>query len=419
MEENLSKRLVTFAAAILVVFAVALSSFLHKLDGRRIRREVQALSVLESMPRIGDPKTVIENEATLNAARDWLRANEPEIDNKRLEARQTVVDWLRPLMSGPSSPDASSLTRIDEVDEMLSSLSGKRRARTESRSGGSPDPIPFPFIDVVGLFRASKGNPLEREMTVSKAFFDLDCFALLVELRVIVETQTPTQDQPRLADQAGIFVGADLDGDSLSLHFVQEMSRAAQLAPATWVVSVTTKRETLGGPRLAALALADETDSDELLNAIVELEGDKELRRTLREQYAPVSVADALEIARQSLGRSYETIDVFGFGFSPRHLPFVVLSLFLAIQSGLLTTLYLANKERKKPISGVVSESALQLLMDGRWPRLALWAVIPPVSLLISLPQTSPSGPEYVALLTGAGVLAILGLTSSALASRL
>jgi hypothetical protein len=180
------------------------------------------------------------------------------------------------------------------------------------------------------------------------------------------------------------------------------------------VLSLTPTLATVVGPRILDLQHVTVPQSN-----LEELVADPARANRLAAKYGLLEAVDAQAIVRGSLNHSYESIGLFGFSFSPERLPFAVLIVACLTMSAVAITAVRARRSASRVLAGVELEDALDIVLDSWIGRIALWLVLPPLSVFLALPAIGPGSREEAILWIGGSVLVALGLVSCSAARRL
>ena len=95
----------------------------------------------------------------------------------------------------------------------------------------------------------------------------------------------------------------------------------------------------------------------------------------LRKTYGHLPISSAIGICSDGLTKAYRNVELFGFSFSTRRLPFVVLAFIICSLVSILSTLVVSARVGQVPLSGSSDDYAVDILLSRvpavRWFGLA------------------------------------------------
>ena len=161
------------------------------------------------------------------------------------------------------------------------------------------------------------------------------------------------------------------------------------------------------GPTLLSLYLS--TRRENTLRSLERLLGENWHLEYLSTRYGLLPIKEARSVSGRELARSFESVDVLGFSFSPQHFPIAIIALSFVVLLAILATLESARRCSIK-FSDVLTDSTLQVVTERRLGRSFLWVFVPGISVWAALPSALLPAQELLTLVFGIVILVILGL---------
>jgi hypothetical protein len=203
------------------------------------------------------------------------------------------------------------------------------------------------------------------------------------------------------------FKSAQLQGQSLEILTVEDVPPQSQRTRGEHTISLpVTISHVNNAPSLLYLS-----DPDRRINGELEALFNTDWRKArLGGLYGLLPIEEAKSIASKGLTDAYQSISIFGFSFSTRLFPYAVLVCMTMAILVTWITIGSANRESLRILTDFSDPDVMDLLMDYYVGRVILWAILPPLAIVASLPPVPIGVYQRSALIVATVVLAVAGL---------
>lgn len=135
--------------------------------------------------------------------------------------------------------------------------------------------------------------------------------------------------------------------------------------------------------------------------------------------YGGLKFGLAEQVLAEEYVRTYQSVDVFGFSISTRRYPFAILALMLVSTWVIAWTVETARQSKRRILSDVHDVDVVDSLLDFQLMRIALWVVLPVISVWAALPLFPLNQTEQIIIVGGVGLVVIMGIVATVRARSL
>ena len=401
MREILAKRLLFLTRIIVVIFFVSLVSLLYNLDANDLKSDVLLLSQINDIHDQIKKETITKNQDKItNNARVWLSEHDQNLWELNTQTRKSIRECLQEnfpefketiiRMRKIENASQFNLIEILKIQEDLDYLDVKRKSSNVKEMLEKFNFITQPNKLSVAIGTINKNCPTKPE--VIKIFKDAD--------------NLPSSSDEELILRGFRLSKINFQNGSLKLDFSLNTF-------ASYFIDETIKinlRSEIVSNAPSILELITEEEPPTLTES---------QKNRLETVYGDIPFKQALEIASDNFLQSISNVELFGFTFSARRYPVVILLLSLFAETGIFLVIQTAWSRRLKIISGVSDEDVVDILIDNFIARTFLWCMLPIFSVFVSLPSYNLGLIDNLLLIFGLSIIFVLGLISTMRGRRL
>ncbi|HLL73618.1 MAG TPA: hypothetical protein VK363_19425 [Pyrinomonadaceae bacterium] len=429
MENVLAKRLIFLTKIYIVALALAVVSLLHNYDSKDLGRDLFAINlIVDTTTKVNVPLLYAEGEIQ-KGAREWLNKRDAALWESNRKVREVITNHL--IKEGTSIDDlekAKGAGRYTSGKITFSLIDipvpGNAASEQNEQSEGDDDESEGVEVktinDLINKF-TSLSKPVEVVVATSIAREELNKIELKKEPRLEKKDE---QDSPQAflnqimgggADEAevggtigGVKFGLTsvlLKGDTIEVLFTEVISGVSQKLPAEKKYQLRATTQKISGDSLLALIGRNSQFQEQLYNNASQI-------KRLSSLYGSFSPEISKNIVTEDLLRAYKGIELLGFTFSTRRFPFGILLFNLLAALGIFWTIRTARHKSIKVLSEVNDEDITDVLIDSPLMRIALWVIVPALTVWLALPVVPLGSVESASIYTGMSILILLGLAS-------
>ena len=294
----------------------------------------------------------------------WLNQNKKNEDESRRQIRQSMTNWLN---------------EYGLTEDALADLSGK----------GFSGIYPF-------LFFRSSLQPFDSPLKNEAGIVSNPPIGLLLEeiqhlsmpITFFVATEFQDSTLPKLDFELNQNQW-DAEGYGLTSIFLTENGTLH----ATFVENTRVQQQISSDIQIIEIPVINHTIEDvDLLSLLTEDQPYTRIEALLSDQtayerffaiYGRLRLTNAEQISGQQMLESYQTVDMLGFKFSPKHFwLFVFVFNIVFLLSSIIHILSPIARDEEEPMT-----FGFNVLLENRLVRVVLWCILPAVSMLIAYPQ--------------------------------
>jgi hypothetical protein len=411
-EKKLADKLLLFSRIILFLFTIGFVCWLQKQESNYLKQDVFDLTQLSAI----DNKLINISTVYANTT-NWLEEHHAQLASDRNDIIIEVERWLRT----QAEAENIRLGFKDFSDKRFKEFQEDKLIDFDTHFNYFYEGLSFADESIQAMEEDYETRDTESNenifriddslVTVGDYLDKLNAIAKPRSLYVPNRLANAPPDFKIIQERVFLIEGVFFHRNQLKLfvrHKSNFFSQKMSILKKNYYITLETKK--LDAPSVLSFSIKN-SENNITVRKLQELHDDLKRKELLRMTYGHLLIDDALGIASEGLTQVYKSVNIFGFSFPTRWVPFIMLFCLGYSVWGNFAIVVIA-KERNFKVISVDVDDPVDMLIDNAKSRFVIWAVLPPLTVWMAMPNIPLSIHAYVIIFTGMAGMMLMGLTA-------